>query len=62
MIGPRQTSIIIRMVSDLDIYRSANLLVKRHGQDALIEAAMRAGELLEMGDVVGVYGGVALPR
>ncbi len=31
------------MTSDLDIYRSANLLVKQHGQDAPIHAAMRAG-------------------
>ncbi len=30
------------MIPDLDIYRSANVLVKRHGQDAPIEAAMRA--------------------
>jgi hypothetical protein len=30
------------MTSDLDIYRSANVLVKQHGQDAPIEAAMRA--------------------
>ena len=30
------------MTSDLDIYRTANLLVKRHGEDAPIEAAMRA--------------------
>ncbi len=50
------------MIPDIDIFRSANLLVKRHGQDAPIEAAMRADELLEMGDVVGVYGGGALPR
>ncbi len=34
------------MIPDLDICRSANLLVKRHGEDAPIEAAMRAvGEL-----------------
>jgi hypothetical protein len=26
---------------DLDIYRSANILVKQHGEDAPIEAAMR---------------------
>ncbi len=32
------------MIPDLDIYRSANLLVKRHGQDAPIEAAMRADD------------------
>ncbi len=32
------------MIPDLDIYRSANVLVKRHGQDAPIEAAMRADD------------------
>ncbi len=30
------------MISDLDIYRSAQVLVKQHGEDAPIEAAMRA--------------------
>jgi hypothetical protein len=30
------------MIPDLDTYRSANRLVKRHGEDAPIEAAMRA--------------------
>ena len=40
-------------VSDLDIYRSANLLVKRHGEDAPIHAAMRADALLEAGDLDG---------
>ena len=34
------------MVPDLDIYRSANLLVKQHGEDALIHAAMRADAIL----------------
>ncbi len=29
------------MTSDLDIYRSARLLVKQHGENAPIEAAMR---------------------
>ena len=41
------------MTSDLDIYRSANALVKRHGQDAPIEAAMRADTMLEAGDLEG---------
>ena len=41
------------MIPDLDIYRSAQVLVKRHGQDAPIEAAMRADELLEAGDLDG---------
>jgi hypothetical protein len=27
------------MISNLDIYRAANLLIERHGADAVIEAA-----------------------
>ncbi len=42
------------MIPDLDIYRSANVLLKQHGQDAPIHAAMRADELLEAGDLDGV--------
>ncbi len=38
------------MTSDLDIYRSANLLVKQHGEDAPIHATMRADAMLEAGD------------
>ncbi len=38
--GPELPSIIMHMISDLDIFRSANVLVKRHGQDAPIEAAL----------------------
>ncbi len=41
------------MTSDLDIYRSANLLVKRHGAQAPIEAAMRADAMLGKGDLDG---------
>ncbi len=41
------------MIPDLDIYRSANVLVKRHGQDAPIHAAMRADAMLEAGDLGG---------
>ncbi len=50
------------MIPDLDIFRSAQTLVKQHGKDAPIHAVMRADELLEMGDVEGVYGRFALPR
>ncbi len=39
------------MTSDLDIYRSAKLLVNQHGQDAPIHAAMRADALLDAGDL-----------
>ena len=42
-----------RLVPDLDIYRSANLLVKRHGEDAPIHAAMRADAMLETGGLDG---------
>ena len=41
------------MIPDLDIYRSANLLMKHHGEDAPIEAAMRADAMLEKGDLEG---------
>ncbi len=42
------------MIPDLDIYRSAQVLVKRHGQDAPIHAAMRADAMLDKGDLAGV--------
>ena len=41
------------MTSDLDIYRSANELIKQFGDAADIEAAMRADELLADGDMEG---------
>ncbi len=42
------------MIPELDIYRSAQFLVKQHGQDAPIHAAMRADATLEAGDLAGV--------
>ncbi len=42
-----------QMTSDLDIFRSANLLIKQHGQDAPIHAAMRADAMLDKGDLDG---------
>ena len=41
------------MIPDLDIYRAANLLVKHHGEDAPIHAAMRADAMLDKGDLGG---------
>ncbi len=41
------------MTSGLDIYRSANELIKQHGEAADIEAAMRADERLAAGDMEG---------
>ncbi len=43
----------MRMVSDLDIFRSAQILVKRHGRDAPIHAAMRADAMLDKADLDG---------
>ncbi len=41
------------MTSDLDIFRTANVLVKPYGEDAAIEAAQRANAMLEKGSVDG---------
>ncbi len=41
------------MIPDLDIYRSAKLLVKRHGADAPIQATMRADAMLDKGELGG---------
>ncbi len=41
------------MTSDLDIYRSAKLLVKQHGKEAPIRAALNADAMLERGDLDG---------
>ncbi len=41
------------MTSDLDIYRSANELIKQHGDAADIEAAMRADTCLAAGNMEG---------
>ena len=42
------------MTADLDIYRAANELIKQHGEDAPIHAAMRADKMLEQGDMDGL--------
>ena len=41
------------MIPDLDIHRAANVLVKQHGEDAPIQAAMRADAMLDKGDLDG---------
>ncbi len=43
----RRVAVVAR---EIDIYRSANVLVKHHGEDAPIHAAMRADAMLEAGD------------
>ena len=41
------------MTSDLDIYRSAKLLIDQHDEEAARHAAVRADALLEDGDMEG---------
>ena len=41
------------MTSDLDIYRTARMLINEHGEEASIEAAMRADKQLKAGDLDG---------
>jgi hypothetical protein len=41
------------VTSDLDIYRTANVLIRDHGEDADLEAAQRADAMLEKGSVDG---------
>ncbi len=41
------------MTSDLDIYRTAKLLVDNHGAEAPIHAAMNADAMLAKGDMGG---------
>lgn len=41
------------MVDELDIWRSAHLLIEKHGDEAELAAALRADELLARGDVDG---------
>ncbi len=43
----------IAVVDETDIYRSANLLIKQHGEVAGIYAAMQADECLDKGDLDG---------
>jgi hypothetical protein len=45
---------IPEMISDLDIYRSANVLIREHGDGAGIEAAQRADDMLDQGDMDGL--------
>jgi hypothetical protein len=41
------------MIEDREIWQCAHLMVKRFKEDALLEAAARAGELHEAGDMAG---------
>jgi hypothetical protein len=42
-------------MSDLDIWRSANVMIQYHGDNARLEAARRANRLLAQGDADGCF-------
>jgi 3-hydroxyacyl-CoA dehydrogenase len=42
------------VITDRDIYRSAQVLVKRYGHDAEFEAAERCDAMIEAGDPEGL--------
>ena len=41
------------MTTDLDVFRSAKVLVNKHGTGAVLEAATRAQTMLNNGDLDG---------
>ena len=41
------------MTSDLDIYRTASVLIREHGEDASLEAAQCADAMLDRGSLDG---------
>ena len=41
------------MIPDLDIYRSANVIIKQYGEDAPIHATTLADAMFEKGDLNG---------
>jgi hypothetical protein len=41
------------MIAEIDIYRTAKLIIDQFGPGALIEAAMRQDQLSETGDLEG---------
>ena len=39
------------MISDLDIYRAASVIMKQYGKDAQIHSTKRASAMLDKGDL-----------
>lgn len=40
-------------MEEIDIWRSAHLMIRQHGEQAGYEAGRRAGDLLKAGDSIG---------
>jgi hypothetical protein len=43
----------VSLITDRDVWAAALLMVKRYGDDAMLEAAERADQLLDEGDMAG---------
>jgi len=43
----------VSVISETDIWRAANLLIREHGKDAELAAARRADEMVDRGDIEG---------
>ncbi len=43
------------MISERDIWATANILIKRYGDDAELRAVERADEMLDRGDLNGQH-------
>jgi hypothetical protein len=48
--SPALTDSLVGVIPEIDIWRVANLMLKRYGEDAEVESARRADELAEDGD------------
>ena len=51
--GARERGVGNKVISDLDIYRAANILMDRYGHDAPLFAIKRATKMLDAGDLNG---------
>ena len=41
------------MIPDIDVWRTAHLLIKQHGKDAAVQAAFQADAMFARGDLDG---------
>jgi len=42
---------VATVTSEIEVYRTAHILIKRHGEGAAIQAAMEADAMLDKGDL-----------
>ena len=44
---------VAAVTAEVDVWRSAKLMIDQHGEDAATEVALRADALLDRGDICG---------